>query len=62
MEHALKLLAKGEDPEKVLETLSHRLSNKFLHAPSLALNQAEGERRQHLQQAALDLFHLRSDD
>ncbi len=62
MEHALKLLSKGEDPEKVLETLSHRLSNKFLHAPSLALNQAEGERRQHLQQAALDLFHLRSDD
>jgi glutamyl-tRNA reductase len=42
MEHALKLLAKGEDPARVLEQFSHRLTNKFLHAPTQALNQAGG--------------------
>ena len=44
MEHALKLLAKGEDPASVLDHLSHRLTNKFLHAPTQALNQVEGDR------------------
>ena len=43
MEHALKRLASGEDPAKVLDQLSHRLSNKFLHAPTQALNQAGDE-------------------
>ena len=33
VEHALKLLAKGEDPARVLDQFSHRLTNKFLHAP-----------------------------
>lgn len=41
MEHALKLLAKGDDPAVVLEQLSHRLTNKFLHAPTQALSQSE---------------------
>ena len=60
IEHALKLLAKGEAPEKVLEHLSHRLANKFLHAPTQALNLAEGRERQELQAAATRLFHLHS--
>ncbi|MDR1935019.1 MAG: glutamyl-tRNA reductase [Candidatus Accumulibacter sp.] len=42
MEHALKLLARGEAPEAVLEQLSQRLTNKHLHAPTQALNQSEG--------------------
>ncbi len=58
MEHALKLLAKGEAPEKVLEHLSQRLTNKFLHAPTQSLNQAEGMERAQLQAAAERLFHL----
>ncbi len=58
MEHALKLLAKGEAPEKVLEQLSQRLTNKFLHAPTQTLNLAEGGDRADLQQAASRLFHL----
>lgn len=61
MEHALKLLAKGENPEKVLEQLSQRLTNKFLHAPTQTLNQAEGEDRSQLQAAASRLFHLHTD-
>lgn len=60
MEHALKLLAKGEAPEKVLDQLSHRLTNKFLHAPTQALNLAEGSERAELQATAARLFHLHS--
>lgn len=60
MEHALKLLAKGEAPEKVLDQLAHRLTNKFLHAPTQALNLAEGAERSELQTAAARLFHLHS--
>ena len=59
MEHALKLLAKGENPEKVLDALSHRLTNKFLHAPTQALNQAAEDRGQ-LHELASRLFHLHS--
>ena len=41
MEKALRLLAKGEPVEKVLESLSNALTNKFLHAPTHALNQVQ---------------------
>ncbi len=58
VEHALKLLAKGEAPEKVLESLSQRLTNKLLHAPTQSLNLAEGDERSQLQNAAARLFHL----
>jgi glutamyl-tRNA reductase len=60
IEHAMKLLAKGESAEKVLEHLSQRLTNKFLHAPTQALNLAEGTERADLQAAAARLFHLHS--
>jgi len=60
MEHALKLLAKGDDPARVLDQLSHRLTNKFLHAPTQTLNQAEGDRAE-LQRVASRLFHLHTD-
>ena len=60
MEHALKLLANGGDPAKVLEQLSHRLTNKFLHAPTSELNQAESDRSD-LQAVVARLFHLRNE-
>ena len=60
IEHAMKLLGKGEAAEKVLEHLSQRLTNKFLHAPTQALNLAEGNERAELQAAAARLFHLHS--
>ncbi|MCK6391948.1 MAG: glutamyl-tRNA reductase [Azonexus sp.] len=62
LEHAHKLLAKGEAPEKVLEQLALRLTNKLLHAPTQTLNAAEGAERQHLQGAAERLFHLHPGD
>ncbi|MFZ2853858.1 MAG: glutamyl-tRNA reductase [Rhodocyclaceae bacterium] len=60
MEHALKLLAKGDDPARVLDQLSHRLTNKFLHAPTQALNQADGDRAE-LQSLVSRLYHLHAD-
>ena len=57
MEHALKLLGKGENPEAVLEQLSQRLTNKYLHAPTQALNQAEN-RREEMQALVTRLFNL----
>ena len=57
VEHALKLLAKGEDPASVLDQLSQRLTNKFLHAPTQALNQAEDDRAA-MQALAARLFSL----
>lgn len=62
IEHAMKMLGKGESPEKVLEHLSQRLTNKFLHAPTQTLNMAEGVERDHLQSAASRLFHLHSNE
>jgi glutamyl-tRNA reductase len=60
IEHALKLLARGEAPEKVVEQLSQRLVNKFLHAPTQTLNLAEGADRVDLQSLTERLFHLHS--
>ena len=37
LQHALKLLARGEDPAKVMDALSQSLTNKLIHAPTQAL-------------------------
>jgi glutamyl-tRNA reductase len=37
VERALRLLSRGEAPQKVVEALSHGLKNKLLHAPTQAL-------------------------
>ncbi len=60
VEHALKLLAKGEDPHRVLEALSHGLTNKFLHGPTATLNQAEGASRAELAELIVRIYHLHS--
>lgn len=62
LEHAQKALARGEAPEKVIEQLATRLTNKFLHAPTQTLNAAEGDDRHALHTAATRLFHLHPDD
>lgn len=45
---ALSSLSRGEDPAKVLEAFSRALLNKFLHHPTVALNQASPEEREEL--------------
>ncbi len=58
LEHAMKALAKGEAPEKVLEMFSHGLANKMLHGPTQALNQTAGEERAELAQWLARIYHL----
>ena len=60
LERALKLMQKGESPEKVLELLSNALTNKFLHAPSHALNQAHGEEHAKLEDVIKQLYQIKS--
>ena len=36
LERALELLRAGKDPHEVIEALSRRLTNKLLHAPTIA--------------------------
>jgi glutamyl-tRNA reductase len=62
MEKALRHLAKGEPVEKVLETLSNALTNKFLHAPTQALNQAQATERETLLETVHRIFQLHSTD
>jgi glutamyl-tRNA reductase len=58
LERALKLLAKGEDPQRVLDVLSHSLTNKFLHGPTHALNQGEAGERADFAALISRIFHL----
>jgi glutamyl-tRNA reductase len=60
VERALKLLARGEDPKQVLEALSQGLTNKLMHAPTQALNEATGEERRTLAETLARLFRLPS--
>lgn len=62
VEHAMKLLAKGEDPQRVLEALSHGLTNKLMHPPTHALNQADAESRADLARLIARLYRLHSGD
>lgn len=60
LEKALKLIQKGESADKVLEALSTALTNKFLHAPSHALNQAHGDEHIRLEQLMKQLYQIKS--
>jgi len=60
VEHALKMLARGDDPGKVLEALSHGLTNKLMHAPTQSLNQAEGAERAEVAQLIARIYQLHS--
>lgn len=48
MERAQRRLSRGDDPQRVIEELSSALTNKFLHAPTHALNHASDEDREQL--------------
>jgi len=62
LEKAVRLLARGEDPEKVLDMMSNSLTNKFLHAPTHALNQVNGEEREHFLEVIHRLYHFNSEE
>ena len=58
LERAMRLLAKGDDPGKVLEALSHGLANKLLHGPTRYLSQADDEHKAEVGQLVHQLFNL----
>jgi glutamyl-tRNA reductase len=63
LERAMRRLARGESAEKVLESLSHGLTNKLIHGPSRYLNQADCDSRGHAGEMVSKLFNLdRRDD
>ena len=56
LDRAKRMLAKGEDPAKVIEQLALGLTNKFLHHPLAALNRTHGPEREALHDALEKLF------
>ena len=61
VERAVRLLAKGEDPHKVIEALSHGLTNKLIHGPTRFLNDADGELHGDCAELVRRLFNLHKD-
>ncbi|MBW8905067.1 MAG: glutamyl-tRNA reductase [Betaproteobacteria bacterium] len=58
LERALRALARGETPAKVLEALSQGLVNKLLHAPTQALHDAAGDEQRALAELLARLYRM----
>jgi glutamyl-tRNA reductase len=57
-ESAQRQLRSGKDPTEVLRYLAHTLTNKLIHAPSVALREASAEDRGELVNALKRLYKL----
>lgn len=60
LEKAHRLLASGENPEAVIESLARSLTNKFTHQPTAALKEAGLAADKSVIEAARKLFGLKS--
>lgn len=58
VERARRLLAGGTPEEQVLEGLARRLTNKFLHAPTQALRDADTAERAKLVAFLSHIYNL----
>ena len=58
LERALRRLAKGDDPQLVVEQLSRGLTNKLLHAPTHALSHAGAEEREAVADLVTRLYQI----
>ncbi|NHR08525.1 glutamyl-tRNA reductase [Chromobacterium haemolyticum] len=58
LDAALKQLARGEAPERVLETLSVQLTNKLMHPPTRALSSGRGAEHDAQVEAVARLYRL----
>lgn len=58
LERAAKLLARGEDAQRVLENLSQALTNKLLHAPTHALSSADTAERNKVLELVSRIYQL----
>jgi glutamyl-tRNA reductase len=62
VERALRLLHRGEPPDKVLEALSQALTNKLMHAPTAALHDAAEADRLQLVRMLERVYQIRGRD
>ena len=58
LERAQRSLAKGADPQQVIDELSRALTNKFMHPPSHALNHASEDERDELSALISRLYQI----
>jgi glutamyl-tRNA reductase len=58
LDRAQRRLAAGEDPQRVLDELSRSLTNKLMHPPTHALNQATDDEREALTATLSRLYHF----
>lgn len=58
LERAQRSLAKGVDPQQVIDELSRALTNKFMHPPSHALNHAAEDERDELSALISRLYQI----
>jgi len=59
LQRAARMLARGDDPAAVLDAFSRGLTNKLLHGPTQALNDARGDERSALAELLVRLFRIR---
>lgn len=59
LDHARKLLHRGDTPEDVLQLMAHRLSAKFMHGPMQALHRAPEQEREALLKWLPQLFDIK---
>ena len=62
LDKARRLLASGHDTDAVLEYLSHTLTQRLLHEPSVAIMQAATSQRTDLLDAAREILDIPLDD
>ncbi len=55
---ARRQLARGDDPAEVLDRFAHRLTNRFIHAPTVRLRQACASGRGEVLKVAQELFEI----
>jgi glutamyl-tRNA reductase len=58
LERAMRSLARGSDPQQVIDELSRALTNKFMHPPSHALNHAAEDERDELAAVIARLYQI----
>src|SRR5690606_21523753 len=62
LERARRALARGENPEAVLDMLSRGLARKLLHGPVHYINRADGEQQADASRVVRNIFNLDSQD
>jgi len=58
LERAQRHLARGAEPQQVIDELSRALTNKFMHPPSHALNHAAQDERDELAALIARLYQI----